>query len=139
MSLGCQVHHAYVDRNWGAKAAYFWLGGNLGVTIWAFFRLPETRGLSYAEMEILFANRISARKFGHVKVHGECLGNIGARDTVFASCFSDCSDEIVDEAAAGDAKFADPEGGDEADEKEKGMVYHNETVQQPQAAATLEG
>ncbi|RSH93089.1 hypothetical protein EHS25_007442 [Saitozyma podzolica] len=102
-----------VDWNWGAKAAYFWLGGNLGVTIWAFFRLPETRGLSYAEMEILFANRISARKFGHVKVH--------------------------DEAAAGDAKFADPEGGDEADEKEKGVVYHNETVQQPQVAATLEG
>jgi hypothetical protein len=75
----CVECAADAGRNWGAKAAYFWLGGNLGVTIWAFFRLPETRGLSYAEMEILFANRISARKFGHVKVHGECLGIVAQR------------------------------------------------------------
>jgi hypothetical protein len=63
----------------------------------------------------------------------------GAEGPTFWMCIWVFSDERVDEAAAGDAKFADPEGGDEADEKEKGVVYHNETVQQPQVAATLEG
>lgn len=29
---------------WGAKAAFFWLGGNLAMTTWAFFRMPETGG-----------------------------------------------------------------------------------------------
>ena len=30
---------------------------------WAFFRLPEPRGRTYAELDILFEQKISARKF----------------------------------------------------------------------------
>ena len=51
------------DWNWGAKAAYFWLGGNIGITTWAYFRLPETGNRSYHELDVLFANKVSARKF----------------------------------------------------------------------------
>jgi SP family general alpha glucoside:H+ symporter-like MFS transporter len=29
---------------WAGKAAYFWLGGNLLATTWAYFRMPETGG-----------------------------------------------------------------------------------------------
>lgn len=57
--------------NWRMKTAFFWLGGNVVAFVWTFFRLPETRGVSFAEMEILFANRIPARKWGKVTVVGE--------------------------------------------------------------------
>ena len=49
--------------NWGPKAAFFWLAFNIAVTVWSYFFLPETRGLSYAELDILFANKVSARRF----------------------------------------------------------------------------
>ena len=57
--------------NWGTKSAWFWLGTCLICTTWAYFRLPETGGFSFAELEVLFANKIDARKFRRVKVHGE--------------------------------------------------------------------
>lgn len=60
-----------IDWNWGAKAAFFWLGGNIAVTTWAYFRLPETGGRSFTELDILFANKVSARKFKSTVVSGE--------------------------------------------------------------------
>lgn len=62
-----------IDWNWGAKAAFFWLGGNLVVTTWAYFRLPETGGRSYTELDILFANKVSARKFKSTAVNDETI------------------------------------------------------------------
>lgn len=59
--------------NIGAKSALFWLGTNVACSIWTFFRLPETGGRSFAELSILFANKISARKFKETVVHGEHL------------------------------------------------------------------
>jgi SP family general alpha glucoside:H+ symporter-like MFS transporter len=56
---------------WGSKAAFIWLGGNILITIWAFFRLPETGGLSFADLDILFANKVSARKFKSTKIVNE--------------------------------------------------------------------
>ena len=58
----------------------------MSVTIWCYFCLPETRNLSYAELDILFGNKISARKFENVK--------------------------IQDEAAAGDGKFTHADAAD---------------------------
>ena len=68
---------------WGAKAAYFWLGGNLGVTIWSYFRLPETQGRSYHELDILFSNKVSARKFSKTVVQDEAAAEAmeGEKDT----------------------------------------------------------
>ncbi|KAL6247927.1 hypothetical protein RBB50_005275 [Rhinocladiella similis] len=53
--------------NWGAKASLFWAGINLLGLVWTYFRLPEPKGLTYAELDVLFENRVSARKF--TKVH----------------------------------------------------------------------
>ncbi|KAG9252199.1 alpha glucoside transporter [Emericellopsis atlantica] len=56
-----------IGRNawdWGAKTAFFWAGITLLCGIWVFFRLPEPKGLTYAELDLLFEHRVSARKFG---------------------------------------------------------------------------
>lgn len=36
--------------------------------IWAYFWLPEAKGRTYEEMDILFARKVSARKFASEKV-----------------------------------------------------------------------
>jgi SP family general alpha glucoside:H+ symporter-like MFS transporter len=44
-------------------------GGTALLTfIWAYFRLPETKGRTYEELDILFAKKVSARKFASEKV-----------------------------------------------------------------------
>ncbi|WRT64889.1 uncharacterized protein IL334_001825 [Kwoniella shivajii] len=57
--------------NLKAKSGFFWLGCNAVCMLWAFFRLPETSGRSFTELEILFANRVPARKFKHTVVRDE--------------------------------------------------------------------
>ncbi|KAI1487629.1 general substrate transporter [Biscogniauxia mediterranea] len=54
--------------NWGAKTAYFWAGTCLLSTIWVFFRLPEPKGRSYAELDLLFERRVPARKFAETTI-----------------------------------------------------------------------
>jgi SP family general alpha glucoside:H+ symporter-like MFS transporter len=49
--------------HWGAKSAFFYAGTCFCCFVWAFFRLPEPKGRTYAEMDILFETRVSARKF----------------------------------------------------------------------------
>ncbi|KAI1092249.1 sugar transporter [Rostrohypoxylon terebratum] len=54
--------------NWGAKTAYFWAGTCLLSTIWVFFRLPEPKGRTYAELDLLFEQKIPARKFAETRI-----------------------------------------------------------------------
>ncbi|KAI1860841.1 uncharacterized protein JN550_011156 [Neoarthrinium moseri] len=54
--------------NWGAKAAYFWAGTCLFSAVWVFFRLPEPKGRTYAELDALFERRIPARQFARTKI-----------------------------------------------------------------------
>jgi SP family general alpha glucoside:H+ symporter-like MFS transporter len=49
--------------NWKGKAVFFWGGFCLLCVLWAFFRLPEPRGRTSAELDILFEQKIPARKF----------------------------------------------------------------------------
>ncbi|KAH8926173.1 maltose permease [Atractiella rhizophila] len=56
------------DWNWGPKAGFFWAGSCIFCIIWCFFRLPETRGRSYAELDILFENKVPAWKFSKTQV-----------------------------------------------------------------------
>ncbi|KAI0597635.1 sugar transporter-domain-containing protein [Biscogniauxia sp. FL1348] len=49
--------------NWGPKAALLWAGLCFLCWIWAFWRLPEPRGRSYGEIDVLFQERIKARDF----------------------------------------------------------------------------
>ncbi|KAL2195314.1 general substrate transporter [Corynascus similis CBS 632.67] len=54
--------------NWGARTAFFWAGSCLLSTIWVFFRLPEPKGRTYAELDLLFEQRVPAREFAKTKI-----------------------------------------------------------------------
>lgn len=56
------------EWNLKGKTAFFWFGAALSITIWSYFRLPEAKGRTYEELDILFANRVSARKFSKTTV-----------------------------------------------------------------------
>ncbi|KAM0814159.1 putative Major facilitator superfamily (MFS) profile domain-containing protein [Seiridium cardinale] len=49
--------------NWGARSAFFWAGTCFCCFIWTFFRLPEPKGKTYAELDVLFETKTPARKF----------------------------------------------------------------------------
>ncbi|KAK7421443.1 hypothetical protein QQX98_002141 [Neonectria punicea] len=54
--------------NWGARTAYFWAGTCLLSAVWVFFRLPEPKDRTYAELDLLFEKRVSARKFAKTHI-----------------------------------------------------------------------
>ncbi|KZO95967.1 putative maltose permease [Calocera viscosa TUFC12733] len=49
--------------NWRGKAGFFWGGSCLICFIYCFFRLPEPKGRTYGELDVLFERKIPARKF----------------------------------------------------------------------------
>ncbi|KAI1245314.1 hypothetical protein MGN70_012204 [Eutypa lata] len=56
------------EWNWGPKAAFFWAGINALFSTYLYFRLPETKGRTYAELDILFKNKVSARRFAKTRI-----------------------------------------------------------------------
>ncbi|KAL2671622.1 hypothetical protein Neosp_014212 [[Neocosmospora] mangrovei] len=49
--------------NWGAKGGYFWAGVAGLFLAWTYFRLPEARGLTYSELDLLFEHKTRTRGF----------------------------------------------------------------------------
>jgi SP family general alpha glucoside:H+ symporter-like MFS transporter len=49
--------------NWGAKSGFFYAATCFLCFVWAFFRLPEPKGRTYGELDLLFERRVPARKF----------------------------------------------------------------------------
>ncbi|KAL2757281.1 hypothetical protein ACRALDRAFT_2025112 [Sodiomyces alcalophilus JCM 7366] len=66
--------------NWGARAGFFWAGTCGLCAIWSYFRLPEPKGRTYAELDILFEQRVSARKFKTTAVKPHDDSNDGPSD-----------------------------------------------------------
>ncbi|KAL2835419.1 putative transporter [Aspergillus pseudoustus] len=54
--------------NWGARSAFFWAGVCFCCVVWIFFRLPEPKGRTFAELDVLFADKVPARKFNSTQV-----------------------------------------------------------------------
>lgn len=69
------MQKANMGRNWGAKTGFFYAGTTALVTIWTYFRVPETGGFSFAELDILFTNKVPARKFTNVRIRDEVAGH----------------------------------------------------------------
>jgi SP family general alpha glucoside:H+ symporter-like MFS transporter len=54
--------------DWKGKTGFFWGGCAFAFFIWTFFRLPETKGRTFEELDILFANRVRTREFRKYEV-----------------------------------------------------------------------
>jgi SP family general alpha glucoside:H+ symporter-like MFS transporter len=70
--------------NWRGKAGFFWGGLALLCCVWAYFRVPEPRGRTYAEMDALFEQKVSARKFASTQVnifHEESVERVGEKSS----------------------------------------------------------
>jgi MFS transporter, SP family, general alpha glucoside:H+ symporter len=67
--------------NWSAKAGFFFGGIACLCLIWVYFRLPEMKGRTYEELDILFERRISARKFKseHVDAYSDYNQLVGEK------------------------------------------------------------
>ncbi|OQU98655.1 hypothetical protein CLAIMM_04407 [Cladophialophora immunda] len=67
----CQIVNAVVapymlnplKANMKGHAAFVTAGITIVISIWAFFRLPELKGRTYEELDVLFEKRVSARQF----------------------------------------------------------------------------
>ena len=58
------------------RAGFFFGGLSVACAVWTYFRLPETGGRTYEELDILFANKVAARKFAKYEVDAyEADGN----------------------------------------------------------------
>ncbi|KAJ6518515.1 trehalose transport-related protein [Mycena vulgaris] len=54
--------------NWGPKSGLFWFGSATLSATYCWFRLPETMGRSYGELDVLFQNKVAAWRFKNSKV-----------------------------------------------------------------------
>ncbi|EQK98556.1 maltose permease [Ophiocordyceps sinensis CO18] len=54
--------------DWSNFAGFFWAGICFLCIIYTYFRLPEPRGRTFAELDVLFEKRVSARKFATTDV-----------------------------------------------------------------------
>ncbi|WWD03578.1 hypothetical protein V865_001632 [Kwoniella europaea PYCC6329] len=57
--------------NLGGKCGYVWGGTAFACLVTAYFCLPEMKGRSYREIDILFRRRVSARKFASTEIGPE--------------------------------------------------------------------
>lgn len=52
--------------NWKGKVCFLWAGTCFLCYVWCYFRLPEPKGLTYLELDLLFEKKVAARKFRKV-------------------------------------------------------------------------
>ncbi|KAI2730781.1 hypothetical protein CBS147332_2633 [Penicillium roqueforti] len=67
--------------NWRGKSGFFWGGLCILCLVWSFFKLPEPKGRSYAELDVLFDNKVRTREFPSAKtglVQSELEGTKGS-------------------------------------------------------------
>jgi len=57
--------------NLKGKAAFIPAGFILLIIVWSYFRLPETRGKTFEELDILFSKKVPSRKFKDYELEPE--------------------------------------------------------------------
>ncbi|SGZ58098.1 CIC11C00000001604 [Sungouiella intermedia] len=61
------------NANLKGKTAFVWFGTAFPTLIWAFFRLPETKGRTYEELDLMFERDVPTRQFAEYKIEAEEL------------------------------------------------------------------
>ncbi|XMA10340.1 hypothetical protein WAI453_003131 [Rhynchosporium graminicola] len=68
----CNVINPYMlnptEGDWKGKTGFFWGGWAFAFFIWTWFRLPESKGRSFEELDLLFASNIKAKDFSKAVV-----------------------------------------------------------------------
>jgi SP family general alpha glucoside:H+ symporter-like MFS transporter len=86
--------------NWGNFAGFFWAGSCFLSIIYTYFRMPEPRGRSFAELDLLFEKRVSARKFAKTEVNVFEETNVEGT-AVFGKYEEKVSDAVRSESISG--------------------------------------
>lgn len=55
--------------NWGAKSGFFWGVSSIFGLIFTYYVVPEPKDRTVAELDLLFEQKVSARKFAQVQVN----------------------------------------------------------------------
>ncbi|KAK1511496.1 general alpha-glucoside permease [Colletotrichum abscissum] len=82
VNIVSQVLQTYMmnptEWNLRGKAGFFWAGTAGIIFIWSYFRLPECKGRTYEELDMLFARGIPAREFSkaHVDAYEEASDHV---------------------------------------------------------------
>ncbi|KAJ5111184.1 hypothetical protein N7532_001719 [Penicillium argentinense] len=62
------------ELNWGGKVMFLFVGAELIIMTGLYFFQPETKNRSFADIDLLYANKVSPRKFGDfVVVDGQVI------------------------------------------------------------------
>ena len=69
-----------VEWNLLGKTGFFWGGTAFCIFVWSYFRLPEVKGRTYEELDILFMNEVPARKFATTHVDPYAASAVGLDD-----------------------------------------------------------
>ncbi|KAI1501823.1 sugar transporter-like protein [Biscogniauxia marginata] len=69
-----------VEWNLKGKTGFFWGSTAFVIFVWSYFRLPEVKGRTYEEIDILFMNKVPARQFS--KTHVDPYAGAAVEDTV---------------------------------------------------------
>ncbi|ERS95708.1 MFS transporter, SP family, general alpha glucoside:H+ symporter [Sporothrix schenckii 1099-18] len=59
------------EGNWKGKSGFLAAGFALLILVWSYFRLPECKGRTYEELDVLFAKNLRARDFASYKFDRE--------------------------------------------------------------------
>lgn len=68
--------------NLRGKSGFIWAGFCFLCLLWTFFRLPEPKGLTFAELDLLFENKADARAFKRFRVALQESGYFSIVDSV---------------------------------------------------------
>lgn len=67
--------------DWKGKSCFVFAGTTALCLLWCWFRLPEPKGLTYMELDILFEKRAKARKFKEFQVNLASTGYFSLSNT----------------------------------------------------------
>ncbi|EME48781.1 hypothetical protein DOTSEDRAFT_142155 [Dothistroma septosporum NZE10] len=73
VGIVCSVLTPYMINpsawNWGNYTGFFWAGSSFLCAVYTYFRVPEPKGRTFAELDLLFERHISAREFAKTQVN----------------------------------------------------------------------
>jgi SP family general alpha glucoside:H+ symporter-like MFS transporter len=55
-------------ENWKGKTGFFWGAWSIAFFVWTYFRLPEMKGRTYEELDLLFAHKVKTRDFKTTRI-----------------------------------------------------------------------